>query len=190
MSSIRMPCASIRHARMPRYEDTARRYTAPASPPSPPLRPAGKRATQRGQQNKKHQTDPISPQPFYISILHSILPPATVSPPKNPTQPNSPNGYTKQTQFPPPATTQSPPPATTQSPQPPVARHRPVTQETQPSPNRRKSNYQTDPIPPLHEISRRTNQQHKPEPPSGDCHSYSPPHSINNGQPALAAKMS
>ena len=66
----------------------------------------------------------------------------------------------------------------------------PVTQETQPSPNRRKSNYQTDPIPPLHEISRRTNQQHKPEPPSGDCHSYSPPHSINNGQPALAAKMS
>ena len=66
----------------------------------------------------------------------------------------------------------------------------PVTQKTHP-PKSAKPACQTDPISVVHEISRPTNQQQNSEPPPpGDCHSSSRPHSINNGQPAIAAKMS
>ena len=52
------------------------KYTAPASRPSLPPRPTTKQPTQRNQQNKNYQTDPISTNRSQISILQRSPDPA------------------------------------------------------------------------------------------------------------------
>ena len=241
---------------MPTYEIYCTKYAASASRPSLLPRPTSKQATQRNQQDKNYQTDPISTNRSQINILQRspapapssaaeiqgrgmasgfrsegleetrgfsrpgkpLIPPLPPGLPPTPTQPQTAeNQTTKQTQsrrthlnhqlagprspstrsvdlgfeirgFSHPRNHESsanPP----RPHSPPATPHRPSPKEPHPSKSA-KPVCQTDPISLVHEISRPTNQQHNSESPSGDCHSSSRPHSINNGQPAIAPKMS
>ena len=93
--------------------DTNAQDTNTPRRPAPHRHPRARLASNPAQPAKKYQTDPISPNPSKISALQPSADPAPSSAAEMlgrgmaPRQPTPPNGYTKRTQFPPPATTPS-----------------------------------------------------------------------------------